>query len=173
MLSEGCQPLKLVTTHLEHKKEDFKCQQLNELFGNVLVSNQERAIICGDFNTSPNIPEFNTSYEAFITLILKHGLVDLFPGPETTYRHEIKKVSKTKVKNPKFAIDHILLTKDLFRDVVPDSTGIVEYKELRNGELFYASDHKGIHFTLDTKNLACNTDNVCEAPTPGKLDKLS
>lgn len=153
MLSKGCQPLKLVNTHLEHKKEDFKCQQLHELFRNVLEPDRMGAIICGDFNTSPNIPEFTASYYEFTTLIAKHGLIDLFPGPEATYRNEIKKKSRTKIKSLKFAVDHMLLSKDLFKYVVSGSTGIVEYKESRNGEYFYASDHKGIRFTLDTTGL--------------------
>jgi len=169
MFNDECLPLKMITTHLEHAKEDLKCQQLHEVFESVLENDQTRTIICGDFNTGPNIPELRKSYKTFTSLISKYDLVDLFPGPEKTYRDEIKKRAKTTVKNPRFAIDHMLLTNDLSRGVVCDSTRIVEHKELRDGELVYASDHKGIHFTLDATSLACNTTYDSKTLNPGML----
>lgn len=162
MLNDGSPPLKLVTTHLEHANEDLKVRQLHEVFESALEHDPKRTIICGDFNTGPNIPEIRTSYKSFTSLISKYDLSDLFPGPEKTYRDEIKKTAKTKVKNPSFAIDHMLLTNDLLKGVVLGSTRIVEHNELRDGELFYASDHKAIHFTLDTKSLACDRNDSGE-----------
>jgi len=169
MLNDESPPLKLVTTHLEHANEDLKVRQLHEVFESALKHDPKRTIICGDFNTGPNIPEIRTSYESFTSLISKYDLVDLFPGPEKTYRDEVKKTGKTKVKNPSFAIDHMLLTNDLVEGVVVDSAQIVEHKELRDGELLYASDHKAIHFTLDTTNLVCDSNGVGECINPGML----
>jgi len=151
--------LKLVTTHLEHKIEELKCHQLDELFGEVFPEGQKQqpTVVCGDFNTGPNIPELDLSYKKYKSLIAKHALFDLFPGPEKTYRDEIKKTAKTKLKNPNFAIDHMLVTEGMANSVVSQSVGIVEHYDMIDGKRFYVSDHKGIKFTLDTKP----ADDVC------------